>query len=174
MSAEPALKASRKVAPPSSVDTAKMRQIYLEQGWVHVPGPFLSSEACRLLSSFALQCIDEKLSFHSTEQHTIYQEEIDSTMPLDHCRNALQHSEKHIIDYDRLPAESPLKDLYAGLDFREMVREIVGLPELHVSACPFNAAYLNVYKDADPNTSLYLSARDMFVFPPRNREASPS
>jgi len=130
-----------------SKNLAPVIQVYKQQGWVHLPWGFLDEAACLQEASFARRYVAEGKAFHSTESHTCYQEEQDPSFPPDHCRNALQVSEKLIVDYAKLEGTSPVKLLYQDLRFRRMISEIVGLPDLHLSACPFNAAYMNVFED---------------------------
>lgn len=113
---------------------------------MHLPWGFLDEAACQREAVYARQQVANRKAFHSTETHTIYQEEQDPGLPPDHCRNALQISQKHIVDYARLERTSPVKRLYQDVRFRQMISEIVGLPDLYLSSCPFNAAYVNVYE----------------------------
>lgn len=129
-----------------SNNLVRWAQVYKDHGWVHLPWGFLDEAACQREAAYARQQVAERKAFHSTESHTIYQEEQDPGLPPDHCRNALQMSEKHIVDYAKLEDTSPVKQLYNNVRFRQMISEIVGLPELHLSSCAFNAAYVNVFE----------------------------
>ena len=140
-------------------------RMHLEKhGWVHLPG-FISPE---VVAEMAKECINlERLgeAFLSVESHTPYQEEYDPNFPDDHPRNALQESSKLILDFDKLPSASPLRELYSRDDLRRFIKEIVksylhpttnispdddstnNSAELYFSACPYNAAYYNIYRE---------------------------
>jgi hypothetical protein len=60
--------------------------------------------------------------------------------------NAPQASSKCIVDYDRVPATSPLKSIYTNPRMIQLVQNTVGV-QLHLSACPYNAAYYNEFQE---------------------------
>ena len=128
---------------------ATCRAQYVDRGYCHVPDflpprtvDALRAEAERLLSG-------DGTYFESTERHTVYQEEPDPELPPDHPRNALQRSSKRIVDYARLAPSSPLRALYTARSLRPFVQAVVGVGTLHLSACPYNAAYYNGFREGD-------------------------
>lgn len=135
------------LAKADACDITQSHKTYKGKGWVHLPWAFLDGPACEELASFALRSKEERTAFHSRETHTVYQEEPDPSLPDNHCRNAQQKSEKHIVDYERIGAASPLRALYQEPRFVELVQRVVGLDRIYASACPFNSAYLNVFED---------------------------
>ncbi len=90
-------------------------------------------------------------SFYSTESHTVYQADPIPALGPAHARNLIQSSSKRIADLATCggPTDSLLGRLYARPSLRELVRACTGLPHLHLSACPFNAAYYNAYAPGD-------------------------
>jgi hypothetical protein len=90
-------------------------------------------------------------SFYSTESHTVYQADPIPALGPAHARNLIQSSSKRIADLATCggPTDSLLGRLYARPSLRELVRVCAGLPRLHLSACPFNAAYYNAYAPGD-------------------------
>ena len=128
------------------------RSQYKQQGWLHVP-TFVSAEACARLRNEALQLLrDPDSSFRFFDSHTVFQEEQDASFPSSHARNALQNSSKVIADFARLPDDSPLLELYHQNALRTFVQRVVSQEEekqLFLSACPYNAAFYNLYEE-DP------------------------
>ena len=64
----------------------------------------------------------------------------------------MMSSSKSIIDNERIPRDSPLKELYAREDLRNLVARVVdvlGPSTVHRSADPYNSAYYNVYNKGD-------------------------
>jgi hypothetical protein len=90
-------------------------------------------------------------SFYSTDEHTVYQDIPDPVLGPFHARNLMQRSSKRIADLAACggAASSSLGAIYGRRSLRELVRACAGLPELHLSACPFNAAYYNAYNVGD-------------------------
>ena len=149
----------------------ELRGHLVRQGWAHVP-QFLSSDVTSAMVSECLRLEKNENgsgssssssssagggggAFLSTESHTVHQEEHDPNFPDHHPRNALQQSSKFILDYDTLPSHSPLRNLYAREDLRKFIESVVldYLPanaaggKLHFSACDYNAAYYNIYRE---------------------------
>ena len=124
------------------------REEYLTRGFCHLKN-FLSAEMCAEMSQEVSKARKEGEFFKSSETHTVYQEEQDATLPGDHPRNQLQESAKVIVDYDRVATTSPLRSIYTNPRMLELVRKTTAVPELHLSACPYNAAYLNEFTEGD-------------------------
>jgi hypothetical protein len=85
------------------------------------------------------------------------QEEVDPAFAPHHIRNELQQSSKTIVDYDRLEKEtSPLRLLYNSNELKDFIQDVVSCNDceaaadpLYRSACPYNAAYYNLYEKHD-------------------------
>jgi hypothetical protein len=119
------------------------RDEFVTKGWCHIPN-FLSAATCATMCAEASSMLDRAGEhFESTDTHTVYQEEKDESLGSDHVRNRDMKSSKKIVDFARFPELSPLKQLYARAELVQLVQQVVGIPELHRSACPFNAAYDN-------------------------------
>jgi hypothetical protein len=119
------------------------RDEFVTKGWCHIPN-FLSAQTCATMCAEASSMLDRAGEhFESTDTHTVYQEEKDESLGPDHVRNRDMKSSKKIVDFARCPELSPLKQLYARAELVQLVQQVVGIPELHRSACPFNAAYYN-------------------------------
>ena len=134
-------------------------------GWVHLPG-FVERDVVERMVGECRRLDRSGAPFLSRESHTPYQEAPDPAFPPDHPRNQRQESSKLIIDYAKVPRASPLRELYQRDDLRRFVRGVVRsyLPaaedscsvssgedegerrELFLSACPYNAAYYNIYR----------------------------
>lgn len=126
-----------------------MRNEYTRKGWVAIPN-FVTATSCADLLGEATKLLESDAAFYSTDAHTVYQESGDATFGGDHARNTLQQSSKRIIDYARLGAESPLRQLYVKPALLSLVQQIVSpTRRLHLSECPFNAAYYNMYRAGD-------------------------
>jgi hypothetical protein len=73
------------------------RTQYLENGWCHIPN-FLPTHTCTTLRTEAETLLaDDAVAFASFDNHTVYQEESDSTFASDHPRNKLMQSSKRIV-----------------------------------------------------------------------------
>lgn len=127
----------------------RCRETFVQRGWCHVPN-FVGQAS--LLSAMLLE-VDSSLAkamgFYSTEEHTVYQEEIDDKYAASHIRNALQKSSKRIIDFAYVQQNSPLRALYNSPGLQGFVGRVVGIPTLHPSGCPYNGAYYNVFQQGD-------------------------
>jgi hypothetical protein len=146
---------SRIHSPEGQEVLQRCREMYLTRGFCHVPN-FITQEVCdRLIQGMqSVQTV-----FVSDETHTAYQEEPDTTQfSPDHPRNRLLNSRKTIIDWDRIPADSPLKALYHDDRLLHMIKSIVGLDQLFVSECPFNgksSAVVPARRSADSNLCVF-------------------
>ena len=125
------------MSDPEFVD--ECRRQYVANGWCHVP-MFLPRATCDELRAEAVGLLESEHAFASSDEHTVYQEEADPRLPPDHARNRLMQSKKRIVDYARIPPQSALRALYTAPQLRGFVQAVVGVPSLHLSACPFNAA----------------------------------
>jgi hypothetical protein len=88
-------------------------------------------------------------TYYSTDSHTIYQEDIDSSLPYNHLRNQLQNSSKLIIPSSKLSENSLLRSIYERSSLINMVKKVVGIDSIYRSGCPHNAAYYNIYDKGD-------------------------
>ena len=138
--------AAARVSDASFVEECRAQ--YLANGWCHIPN-FIGKERCAELRNEADALLESDAAFASTDDHTVYQQERDERLPLDHPRNRLMKSTKRIVDYEHVPQESSLRELYSAPELRSFVQAVVGVPELHLSACPYNAAMYNGYYDSD-------------------------
>ena len=138
--------AAERVTDAAFVDECRAQ--YASAGWCHVPN-FIPPDTCAELRAEAHALLEGASAFASSDDHTVYQEEPDPGVPRDHPRNRLMQSTKRIVDYARIPSTSKLKELYAAPELRSFVEAVVGVPALHLSACPFNAAMYNGYYDGD-------------------------
>ena len=129
--------AAARVSDPEFVDECRWQ--YVANGWCHVP-MFLPRATCDELRAEAVGLLESEHAFASSDEHTVYQEEADPRLPPDHARNRLMQSKKRIVDYARIPPQSALRALYTAPQLRGFVQAVVGVPSLHLSACPFNAA----------------------------------
>ena len=125
---------------------AACREEYVANGWCHIPF-FLPTETIQAMKEEARALLESDVAFESTEMHTVYQEEQDGSLPAQHPRNRLMASQKKIVDFARVAPSSPLKALYGMDELLQFVQHVVGVPRLHHSACPFNAAMYNGYYD---------------------------
>ena len=155
-SASPRLKLRREVWTPSVAATTdewqgvlnQARREYVERGFCHIPN-FLSTKECASMCAEYTEARDEGEFFLSSETHTVYQEENDESLPSSHCRNVPVVSSKCIVDYARVPDSSILKAIYKSPRLLELVQQTTGTSELHLSACPYNAAYFNEFSIGD-------------------------
>jgi hypothetical protein len=108
-----------------------------KQGWVHIPRYLNTSEINELMTE--MECLRSK-SFRSFDAHTVYQEEIDTSLPLTHPRNQLQVSSKDIIDFSVLNEESHLRKIYNRESLMKLIKVIIGSNEVYLSGCPYNSA----------------------------------
>jgi hypothetical protein len=120
-----------------------------KDGWVHIPKFIPSHQVESMLSEVESLQLSGKTGFNSFDSHTVYQEEIDDLLPPDHPRNQLQQSSKTIIDLMELSENSTLRSTYMRSDILELVKRCTGLTEVFLSACPYNAAYYNIYNVGD-------------------------
>jgi hypothetical protein len=108
-----------------------------EQGWVHIPNYLNPLEISELITE------TEGLRsqhFRSFDSHTVYQEEIDISLPLTHPRNELQVSSKDIIDFSLLNEESSLRKIYNRESLLKLIKVIVSSNEVYLSGCSYNSA----------------------------------
>jgi len=114
------------------------RAQYLEYGWCHIPH-FLSPRAVATLRTEAETLLaDDTVAYASFDHHTVYQEEQDSSLPLDHPRNTLMRSSKKIVDYAKIGTDSLLKILYNSnelLSFVEKVCYFHKVTQIECSKC---------------------------------------
>jgi hypothetical protein len=108
-----------------------------KQGWVHVPHYLNPSEINELMTE--MECLRSQ-SFRSFDAHTVYQEEIDTSLPLTHPRNRLQESSKDIIDFSALNEESSLRKIYNRESLLKLIKVIISSNEVYLSGCPYNSA----------------------------------
>ena len=128
--------------------------LFIAQGWLHFPNYLNASEVDWLLEEVAFLSGKEGSSFYSSQAHNSYQEDSDQTLPPDHPRNSLQQSSKNIIDYSELSDDSYLKDIYQRESLKALVKKcaagpLTGVDDIFLSACPYNAAYYNIYGVGD-------------------------
>ena len=129
--------AATRVSNPAFVDECQRQ--YVANGWCHIP-MFIPQHTCDELRAEAVGLLESEQAFASNDEHTVYQEPADLRLPPDHARNQLVQSKKRIVDYARIPPRSALRELYASPQLRGFVEKVVGVPSLHLSGCPFNAA----------------------------------
>ena len=138
--------AAARVGDLTFVDECRAQ--YVSSGWCHVPR-FVGAATCGEMRAEARALLESDAAFASSDDHTVYQEEPDQQLPPSHPRNRLMQSTKRIVDYARVPQSSTLREMYGAPQLRSFVEAVVGVPTLHLSACPFNAAMYNGYYDAD-------------------------
>ena len=117
-------------------------------GWAHIPD-YLEPKEVEMMLLEARSLLSNGKTFKSSESHTVYQEEIDPSLPSNHSRNVLQQSSKTIIDYSELTENSYLRQIYMRPQLLELVKQCTGVQDVFLSACPYNAAYYNVYEVGD-------------------------
>lgn len=121
---------------------------FAKNGCLHIANYLNEIEVQTLIEEANCLKIKGKV-FRSSESHTIYQEEIDSSFPLNHPRNLLQQSCKFIIDYSEIEETSLLKSIYNRPEIRQIIQKCIGVSEVFMSGCKYNAAYYNFYDEGD-------------------------
>lgn len=125
-----------------------------QERWVSIVRPSLklSRRGSQSITAMVTECdgsVAAGEAFFSTEAHNPYLMDDDPEIPDAHARNRPMESSKTIVDCARLPEASPLKQLYCSAPLRQLMQDIVGIEELHLSACPFNSVYYNQFSAGD-------------------------
>ena len=117
-----------------------------EQGVAQLPGfltPAAVSQMLALASGLTAQ------AWASDQAHTVYFEPPDDTAGPDHPRALLQHSAKRAIACDQIPADAPIRRLYASDDLTAFIAAVLGKEVLYRSADPLDALEIAVFGDGD-------------------------
>lgn len=76
----------------------------------------------------------------------------DPALPADHPRNILSEASTHMLAYDLLPEESPLKILYHWEATKRLVAGIVGVGRLYDNADPLQPVNTLCYEEGDQSS----------------------
>ncbi len=117
-----------------------------ESGACELPG-FLRPERVESLAREATALAPQ--AHHHEGKATPYLELPEPGWPEDHPRNAWNPFSMAALAYDRVPATSPLRTLYAWDALKDFVGLALGRGTLHRYADPLGALSLNVMRDGD-------------------------
>ena len=104
---------------------------------------FITPEAVSTMVSIA-DSLDDK-AWVMDRTHTVYFEEIDTTVPATHPRAHVVRSAKHGIAYDYIPADAPLRTLYESDDLTNFIAKVLEKPVLYRSADPLDALQITKF-----------------------------
>lgn len=83
------------------------------------------------------------LAFYAASRHNVFLKPADPSLPPDHPRNREVVSSKGCITTDQVPAGSPLHALYDAAAFRDFLRAVLDVPQLHPYADPLSSVNLH-------------------------------
>jgi alkylated DNA repair dioxygenase AlkB len=126
-------------------DCSDIAKEFQRTGLFHIPNYLTNDEINAMLNEVHQL---RHLSYYSTDSHTIYQDDIVSSLPINHTRNILQNSSKFIIGYDKLPSSSLLRSIYNRNNLINIVSKCVNI-NIFLSGCKYNSAYYNIYEEGD-------------------------
>jgi hypothetical protein len=73
----------------------------------------------------------ESEAFYADSTHNVYLTEPDPELSSDHAFNRQVRSTKGLLADDQIPAESPLRRIYADQDLRAFLCAVLGIDEIH-------------------------------------------
>eukprot|EP00511_Aplanochytrium_stocchinoi_P008789 CAMPEP_0204858828 /NCGR_PEP_ID=MMETSP1347-20130617/23267_1 /ASSEMBLY_ACC=CAM_ASM_000690 /TAXON_ID=215587 /ORGANISM="Aplanochytrium stocchinoi, Strain GSBS06" /LENGTH=246 /DNA_ID=CAMNT_0052007145 /DNA_START=267 /DNA_END=1008 /DNA_ORIENTATION=- len=126
---------------------ADARAEFKDKGFCHLKG-FLSKKVCLALREEAIDLFNRGEAFLSKENHNVYQHEAGGNLQIHEVQNRLVQSRKSIIDFQRIPKESPLKKIYLDDKLLDFISKVVEKTVYH-SGCAYNAGYYNVFQEGD-------------------------
>ncbi len=88
--------------------------------------------------------LDDK-AWPTDRTHTVYFENVDTSVPADHPRARLVRSAKHGIAYDCIPADAPLRVLYESDELTRFIASVLEKPVLYRSADPLDALQITKF-----------------------------
>ncbi|MEO7130347.1 MAG: hypothetical protein ABIZ07_03105 [Dermatophilaceae bacterium] len=108
---------------------------------------FITPEAVAEMVTLAGELRDK--AWASDRTHTIYFEPIDESVPADHPRAHQVRSAKKGIAFDYIPADAPLRRLYASDDLTTFIATVLDKPVLYRSADPLDALQVTTFAPGD-------------------------
>ncbi len=97
-------------------------------GSLVVPGFFTAEAIARVVAESAHREAD---AYYASSTHNVYLTDPDPSLPDDHPRNRQVVSTKGLIADDQIPADSPLREVYANPGFRRFLCGVLGIDEIH-------------------------------------------
>src|SRR5450755_2079267 len=122
------------------------RDALAADGACTLPG-FLGHDAVRAMIDCAGE-LDSR-AWASDQTHTVYLDAADGAVPDDHPRARQVRSAKRGIAYDYIPADAPMRRVYASDDMTRFVAAVLGKDVLYRSADPLDAFQITTMNEGD-------------------------
>lgn len=97
----------------------------------------LRPEALAAIRNEGLQ--HQHLAYYTQDQHNVYLQQQDASLPANHPRNRLVDSSKGCITDDQIPLSSPLRVIYNSQDFKDFLAAVLEEPVLYPYADPLSS-----------------------------------
>jgi hypothetical protein len=111
-----------------------------------LPG-FLTADATESLAQEASSLAP--LAHYQDDQHNVYFEDIDESLPEDDPRRLLQHSSSAAVAWDQIPSSSRLRQLYGSDALLRFIGASLGQEPLYRNEDPLGACTVVVYRERD-------------------------
>ena len=108
---------------------------------------FVRPEAVAQLAADASGLVP--LGFGNDDVHTVYFEDVDTSLPTDDPRRLLVRSAQKAVAMDRLPESFGVRRLYAWDDLTTFVAAALGKDRLYRSEDPLDGCNVTVYEEGD-------------------------
>lgn len=125
---------------------ARCRHELTRTGVCNLPG-FIRPEAVARMVQIADELADK--AWKSDHEHTVYFEPVNETVEPGDPRRRTVRSAKHGIAYDYVPADTPLRRLYASDDMTAFVAAALGKDRLYRSADRLDALQITAFEPGD-------------------------
>ena len=122
----------------------RCRDIFDRDGVLALEG-FLGDAARQALEAEAGDC--RHLAFFSRQDHNVYLDSPDPSMPATDARSHPILSTKGAVTTDQVPVDSPLRAIYDSDEFRGFLCSVLGEEALHEYADPLSSINLNYYEE---------------------------
>ena len=99
-----------------------------EAGALVLQGFFASDAIARVVRDSAGL---ERLAFYAASTHNVYLTPPNPELLVDHPFNRQVESSKGLIADDQIPSDSPLRDVYDDVSFRDFLGELLGIDQVH-------------------------------------------
>lgn len=146
--------ASYPIVDPNSPERAELVAYYKEKldrdQYVSFPD-FITPDALRLSVEQVLM-VAHLANHNSLRRNCFLNQVTDPSLPDDHPQNMLEDTSNHIIAYDQLPENSPLKILYHWDATRQFVADVVGEETLYDNEDPYQPVNAIYCRDGDQST----------------------
>jgi len=120
----------------------KTRVLYQTNGLVTLPDFLLPAAVAS-----AVQNINANMDkvFYTDDCHNMFIDPGDLSYDVDHVRNLRLHTQVGALAYDYMDPSGSLLTLYKNDDFRNFLRQVLGLDELHRLDDPLGACFCNIF-----------------------------